>query len=251
MNRYPSPRSGVTHPRHSCFTHLPEVLNPALRRQLADSASATLSLKRGEMLAGQGEPFRHLYLVLHGAFKLVRADRAAREQIVAFAWPRDLLGVDGFARHVHETSLVALQSSLVCEFPVATIEALAETDADLLDHLLAYVAGWLGEAERAQLMLGRMDARQKIAYFFRAVHSHAPHGGGDDTFDVPMTRAEIGNYTGMSMETTSRQISKLQSTGAIRIASRQVTICDPGILEQWIGLDRGDGLDGDATHVPG
>jgi len=219
---------------YSCSALLPADLLPALRARLADYASATIALGRGEQLARRGEPFRNLYLIVQGAFKLVHVGEGGGEQIVSFHGPRDLIGLDGFATHVHATDLVALQSSMVCEFPIAAIEALAESDPNLLDHLLAYISEQLAAAEQLQHMLGSMSATQKIAFFFMHLHEVLP--GTDSVamvYELPMTRAEIGNFIGLSMETASRLISRLQAAGAISIKRRHVRFLRIDVLRAW------------------
>jgi CRP/FNR family transcriptional regulator len=191
-------------------------------------------LNRGERLARRGDPFRSLYLIVQGAFKLVQAGEAAGEQIVSFHGPRDWIGLDGFATRVHPTDLVALQSAMVCEFPIQAIEALAQNDVSLLDRLLAYVSERLAQAEQLQHMLGAMGATQKIAFFFM----HLPNiltasDSAATVYELPMTRAEIGNFLGLSMETASRLISRLQAAGAISIERRRVHLLRPDVLRAW------------------
>ena len=235
MKRYarsPAPNSKLNY--SSCAAFLPSDMQPALKTRVADCASATIALSRGERLARRGDPFRSLYLIVQGAFKLVQTGDEGGEQIVSFHGPRDWIGLDGFATRVHPTDLVALQSAMVFEFPIQTIEALAESDASLLDRLLAYVSDRLAQAEQLQHMLGAMVATQKIAFFFLHLDTVVPAMEGTEaTYDLPMTRAEIGNFLGLSMETASRLISRLQAAGAIGIARRRVQLLRPDLLRAW------------------
>ena len=236
MKRYarsPAPNSKLNY--SSCAAFLPSDMQPALKTRVADCASATIVLNRGERLARCGDPFRTLYLIVQGAFKQVHADGdAVGEQIVSFHGPRDWIGLDGFATRTHATDLVALQSAMVCEFPIQAIEALAESDASLLDRLLAYVSERLAQAEQLQHMLGAMGATQKIAFFFMHLADMLPATDpASSSYELPMTRAEIGNFLGLSMETVSRLISRLQAAGAISIERRRVQLLRPDVLRAW------------------
>lgn len=239
MKRYARGGAPDSKLNYSCAALLPADMQPALKTRVADCASATIALGRGERLARRGDPFRSLYLIVHGAFKLVQTGEEGGEQIVSFHGARDWIGLDGFASRTHPTDLVALQSAMVCEFPIQAIEALAESDANLLDRLLAYVSDRLAQAERLQHMLGAMVATQKIAFFFLNLNTVLPStDGAEATYDLPMTRAEIGNFLGLSMETTSRLISRLQAAGAINIERRRVQLLQPDILRAWQQSER-------------
>ena len=239
MKRYARSCAPNSKLHHSCAALLPADMPHALKARVADSASATIALNRGERLARRGDPFRSLYLIVQGAFKLVQTGEEGGEQIVSFHGPRDWIGLDGFASRTHPTDLVALQSAMVCEFPIQAIEALAESDVDVLDRLLSYVSDRLAQAEQLQHMLGAMVATQKIAFFFLHLDTVvSAMKGTEATYDLPMTRAEIGNFLGLSMETTSRLISRLQAAGAINIERRRVQLLQPDILRAWQQSER-------------
>lgn len=231
MKRFPRPPASPAEPLQACMSVLPDSLNPTLRRMLASCVSATVSVRRRDVLVRAGAPFRHLYLIVRGAFKAVQPDDidGERGQIVSFQWSREFIGMDGFADRRHATDLVALESSTLYEFPVTLLEEFAETDQELLDRLLAYVAMELTRAEKLQQVLGSMTAVQKIAYFLLAL----PGASESAVLDLPMTRQEIGNFLGLSMETVSRLFSRLRGLGVIDIEPRRIRILRHGILHEW------------------
>lgn len=234
MKRHPIPPQFRTRHPHPCDGNLPPELNAALQQHVVEIAEGMVELSRGETLVHSGMPFKYLYLVVNGGLKAVQIGEDGQSQIVCFHYPRELVGLTGFARNVYTTDVVALAPSLVCEFPGATLESIVSADRALLDHFLSYVSESLARAERDQFMLGSLTAPQKIAYFLLQLQDKLRLAGKDaDRFELLMTREEIGSYLGLTMETISRLFSQLQADGVARVEKRQVQILRHDLLQLW------------------
>ncbi|MGE0073331.1 MAG: Crp/Fnr family transcriptional regulator [Thiomonas sp.] len=234
MKRHPIPPQFRSHHPHPCDGRLPPGLDAELQQQVTELATGTVELARGETLVHSGVAFDHLYLVLSGAFKAVKLGADGSSQIVCFYEPRELMGLSGFSHRVYTTDLVALAPSVVCEFPVQTIEAAVSHNRPLLDGLLAAVSESLERAELDQYMLGSLSAPQKIACFLLHMQAKRRRTAGDvHQFELPMTREELGSYLGLTMETISRLMSHLQAEGVAQIDKRQVHILRDDLLHVW------------------
>lgn len=234
MKRHPIATQYRSHHPHPCDGHLPPDLGAALQQRVTEAAAAMVEVNKGETLAHSGMPFKHLHLVVSGAFKSVQLGEDGRTQIVCFYGRRELMGLSGFAQHVHTTDLVALAPSLICEFPVAAVQSIIDADGMLRDRLLAYVSESLAQAEQDQFMLGSMSATQKIAFFLlRAQDKRRRNAEDPQRFELPMTREEIGSYLGLTMETVSRLFSQLQTQGVVRVDKRLVQILRDDLLQVW------------------
>jgi len=240
MKRHLIPLPYRSHHPHPCDGRLPPDLHAELQQRITEVATSTIELVRGETLAHSGGAFHDLFLVVSGAFKAVQLGADGTSQIVCFYGPRELMGLSGFSHRCYTTDLVALAPSIVCEFPVQSVESAIRTDRALLERLLSYVSENLERAEHDQFMLGSLTAPQRMASFLLRVQAARRRRGEDvHSFELPMTREELGSYLGLTMETISRLLSHLQAQGVARIDKRHVHILRDDLLQVW----RDEGVD--------
>ncbi|BCQ25342.1 helix-turn-helix domain-containing protein [Caballeronia sp. NK8] len=217
---------------------------PSLHVRLSDADAIpfpTRTVERGDALYCAGEPLRSLYTVQSGCFKTVSTypgsddDTALHTQVTGFHFANETLGLDGVCTGRHESDAVALEPSIVRIMPVGILEPLCREYAAMQHALLAIMSAEIVRASRLALMLGTMPARERVAAFLldlseRLDASAAPSGEHAAELSLPMTRADIGSYLGLELETVSRMLSKLQREGAIGLNGRQVRIVDRTML---------------------
>jgi CRP/FNR family transcriptional regulator, anaerobic regulatory protein len=217
---------------------------PTLHVRFSDADAIpfpTRTIERGDALYCAGEPLRSLYTVQSGCFKTVATypsaddDSAPHTQVTAFHFPNETLGLDGVCTSRHESDAVALESSVVRIMPVGILEPLCREYAAMQHELLAIMSAEIVRASRLALMLGTMPARERVAAFLldfaeRIEASAASSAEPTAELLLPMTRADIGSYLGLELETVSRMLSKLQREGAIGLNGRQVRIVDRAML---------------------
>lgn len=202
----------------------------------------TRTVERGDALYCAGEPLRSLYTVQSGCFKTVATfpssddDSAPHTQVTGFHFENETLGLDGICTNRHESDAVALEASVVRIMPVGILEPLCREYAGMQHELLAIMSAEIVRASRLALMLGTMPARERVAAFLldfaeRLDAGATSSGGHPVDLLLPMTRADIGSYLGLELETVSRTLSKLQREGAIGLNGRQVRIVDRAMLE--------------------
>ncbi|MGC8702966.1 MAG: Crp/Fnr family transcriptional regulator [Thiomonas sp.] len=240
MKRHPIPLPYRSQHPHPCDGRLPPDLHAELQQRITEVATSTIELARGEILAHSGAAFHHLYLVVSGAFKAVQLGAEGKSQIVCFYGPRELMGLSGFSHRCYTSDLVALAPSVVCEFPVQSVESAISADRALLERLLIYISENLERAEHDQFMLGSLTAPQRIACFLQRMQTARGRLGEDvHSFELPMTREELGSYLGLTMETISRLLSHLHAQDVARIDKRHVHILRDDLLQVW----RDEGVD--------
>ncbi len=162
------------------------------------------------------------------------------QQIVGLAGPGDFLGrpFGGEAR----ASAVAASEVKLCWFPRATMEGLATESSAVKSWLFEHVADELEKAQEWIMLLGRMTAEQKMAAFLlsvvrdqKALKAGADPHSGDIVIELPISRTEIADYLGLTIETVSRQIARLRERKVITVGnSRTMVVHHPEVLESTI-----------------
>jgi len=216
------------------------VLTAADLRVLSQSSSQKL-YDKGTTLVAAGDTNEHYANVLEGVVKLTKTLRDGRQQIVGLQFAPDFLG-----RAMAKTSPVdAATASQVklCRFPRAVIERLINEVPELQGRLFGQVLGQLDEARDWILTLGRKTASEKVASFLLLIEHHidptsCDAEGQPTTFELPLSRSDIADFLGLTLETVSRQMTRLRQSGAISIVhSRTITIRDKALLKELAGDD--------------
>jgi CRP/FNR family nitrogen fixation transcriptional regulator len=177
---------------------------------------------RDEEIFGEGETSRHVYRVISGAVRTYRVLSDGRRQIVEFHTAGDVFGLDGERSH-------ALGAEAVGE---TTLQVMRR-DAFLHEQgSEAAIRALLKKFHRAQahmLLLGRHTACERVAAFLLDFRDR----GGADAFDLPMSRQDIADYLGLTIETVSRTFTQLQGARQIDLTScRRVVLRNPAALER-------------------
>ena len=211
-------------------------LNP---QELADISrhSRTKTAGHGETLIFDDEPVYHYANIIRGVVKLSKIMADGRQQIVALQFAPDFLGRP-FARESKLTAEAASDVEL-CVFPKAAFENMMRNSPELEHRLFAQTLVELDEAREWMVTLGRKTAAEKVASFMHLIASHIdPAQSGEESvsFDLPLTRADIADFLGLTIETVSRQITKLRKGGLIEVHNnREITVPDPAALRRAAG----------------
>ncbi|PZO82038.1 MAG: transcriptional regulator [Mesorhizobium amorphae] len=180
----------------------------------------------GEELAGENAQAQSYANVMRGVVKLTKMLEDGRQQIVGLQFAPDFLG----RLFSPQTSVTAEAASDVdlCRIPRAALERLIRENPALEHRLMQQTLRELDEARDWMLTLGRKTAAEKVASFLLLIATHLdPEAEDGDAarFDLPLTRADIADFLGLTIETVSRQLSKLRADGVILItANRHVEV---------------------------
>jgi CRP/FNR family nitrogen fixation transcriptional regulator len=176
---------------------------------------------------GQQEPAEYLYKVVSGAVRTYTITEDGRRQIDAFHLPGDVFGFESGPNHRY-----AAEAVIDCEVIVASrpaIERAAEHSGEAARELWALTARQLGRVCDHALILGRKGAAERVVSFLLDIAARQTPGG---SVNLPMSRTDIADYLGLTIETVSRCFSKLAGERAIALAgARSVTFCNRRALE--------------------
>jgi CRP/FNR family transcriptional regulator len=193
-------------------------------------------IARGGSLYQIGDGFESLYAVRSGAFKTVSVSRQGDEKITGFHMPGELLGLDAINKGRHSYRAEALEDSEVCVIPFQRLEHLAMSIPALQHQLLRLLSSDISRDHGLMLLLGSMTAEQRVAAFLMSLsRRHERLGFSGAHFVLRMTREEIGNYLGLTLETVSRLLSRFQRDGLIAIHQRDVEVRDAERLRGMVG----------------
>lgn len=179
---------------------------------------------RGQTIAWAGDEAVICGNLLTGVLKLVAATADGREQTVGLLYPADFFG-QPYAGDVDFT-LTALTEAELCVFPRAAFERVLENHQRLERLLLQRTFESLNEARGRMLVLARRSAGEKLAGFLLDMAARAGASrDGPVTFELPLTRGQIADVLGMTIETVSRQLTRMKQSGLIGLpGGRAITI---------------------------
>jgi len=190
-------------------------------------------LQRGQLLYRAGDRLRNIYFVKFGTLKMRAVLAQGDEQIIAFPMENEPLGLDGVALNQHTCDAVAIEDSLVCNIPVRRIQVSCMRSPLHQQFVNTLLGHEINREQHLLLMLGKMNSQARLAAFLLDIsRRRAANGRRGDIFDLNMTRQDIGNHLGMTLETVSRLLSRLKSTRVLAIDQRQVCILDQPRLRE-------------------
>jgi CRP/FNR family transcriptional regulator len=203
-----------------------------------DVAGSPLRVKRGHSLFHAGDPFTAIYAIRFGSFKTCIIDREGRQQVMGFNMQGDVLGLDGIASGRHDVGAVALEDSEVLALPFAAVERAARDDPGVQHRLGVLLAREIVQDHGAMMILGSLRADERVAAFLLALSRKFQRlGYSPSDFHLRMTRADIGSYLGLKIETVSRTFTTLGNAGLIEVSSKHVRLVDvDGIDRRYKGL---------------
>lgn len=197
----------------------------------------------GETILWRGEPLAFVASVVTGVASLSKTLEDGRTQMVGLLLPSDFIGRPG--RKQVEFDVVATTEITLCQFARKPFEALIEDTPHVAQRLMELALDELDAARDWMILLGRKTAREKIATFLEllARRTEKAQGSPKVEIEMPMTRDQIANFLGLTLETVSRQLNALKKDGVISFAGRkQLTVVDLIALREATGDDADGGV---------
>lgn len=200
--------------------------------QLLNQIGRRRMLEPGESLMWEGEDSVLVANVIEGVLKLSTGTEDGREQIVGVVYPSDFIGRPFGATSGH--GVTALTEAKVCVFSRRDFDAFAREHPALEHKLLQRTLGELDRTRRWMLLLGRKSAGERVASFIIEMSERLVEQGCQGTHDqplkrftLPFSRQQVADVLGLTIETVSRQFTRLKSEGLIDLPSRrEVEILD-------------------------
>jgi len=159
-----------------------------------------------------------IYIISRGIIKTYRNLPSGRRRVLAFWFPEDIFGLAQAGRYVNTTQAVTDVTLFRLAIPTLK-EALAQ-DASLQLQFLCKVTHELRQAQRHSIVVSRKDAVGRVAMFLRALDDQEVQRERPGVIDLPMNRADVADYLGLSAEAMSRACRKLERNGIISFTNR-------------------------------
>jgi CRP/FNR family transcriptional regulator, nitrogen fixation regulation protein len=188
---------------------------------------AAMPFARNTEIYGENEKAEYLYKVISGSVRTYKVLNDGRRQIGAFYLPGDVFGLE--VGDDHTFSAEAIVDCKVLVIKRSTLVALAGRDNAVARQLWTMTAG---ELQRTQdhIMLLIKTAQERVAGFLLEMASRSPAG---NEVDLPMSRQDIADYLGLTIETVSRTLTQLENSAAIAVpTSRRIVLRNRGALSR-------------------
>jgi CRP/FNR family transcriptional regulator len=184
-------------------------------------------LQRGAHLYREKEGFHAVYAVRSGSIKAYTTAEDGTEQVTGFYFPGEILGMDGISTNRHASSAMALETTAVCEIPFNLLGELSIRLPSLQRHFFQLMSREITEDQQLITLLSRKPADARVAALLLSISTrHARRALSATRFRLPMSRRDIGNYLGLTVETVSRVFSRLQREAVIAANKREVELLE-------------------------
>jgi CRP/FNR family transcriptional regulator, nitrogen fixation regulation protein len=190
-----------------------------------DRVGAVVTLRRDEHLFLAGDKADFYFKVLKGAVRSCRVLADGRRHIGEFFLAGDFIGLD--AAETYPVAAEGVIETTLIRYSRRKVDALAAEQPRIAQNLVGIMRTGLAAARERMLLLGHMTAMERIATFLLNLAERTDDG----RIDLPMTRTDIGDYLGLTMETVSRGLSQLKADGIIaRRSMHELAVADPAAL---------------------
>jgi CRP/FNR family nitrogen fixation transcriptional regulator len=164
---------------------------------------------RGETVFSEGDAATHVYRVICGAVRLCKHMPDGRRQIVDFRLPGDFFGLMPVSAYVFTAEVVT--DAVIVSYPRTQVERLGEQFVSVRHGLVSLLSEAMLGMHSHLVMLGRQTAKERLAGFLHKLAARADAANGD-TVELPMSRQDIADYLGLTIETVCRELSALKKS---------------------------------------
>ena len=194
-------------------------------------------LQKGEYLFNSGERFSAIYAVRSGSIKTFSESEQGDEQITGLYLPGELLGLDAINDNQHPCSAIALETTSLCEIPFDTLESLSSEIPELHHQLFRIMSKEIANDQSLLMLMAQKSAEERLAAFLVNLSSRLKvRNFSEVEFNLSMSRKDIGNYLGLTIETISRTFSRFQSEGILSTQRKYVNIHKLDTLKEMAGF---------------
>lgn len=192
---------------------------------------------RGSRVYDAGDAFRSLYAIRSGSVKIYRTDAEGDTQIMSFHLPGEIIGVEAIATGTHTLTAEALEDLSLCELPFDRLDTLATQIPNLHHQLLRLMSREVLIEQEQIIVSSHRKPEQRVAHFIVMMSERSQLRGCDGLcLRLGMRRGDLANYLGLALETVSRQLTRLQQVGWIRVSNRDIEILDLDALRREAGI---------------
>lgn len=195
-------------------------------------------IQRKQHLFRAGQPFQGLHLVHAGQFATSIVSEDGHERITGFRLRGDLLGIDALGTDTYTCDAVALDIGEVWDLPAAMLPTLTAREPALQQLITSRLAAEIRRDWRWMLKLSTLRADQRVAAFLLELADHQQSMGFSARhLMLRMTRAELGSFLSLQLETVTRALTRFVSRGLIQMQRREITLLDTAALRTMVERD--------------
>jgi CRP/FNR family nitrogen fixation transcriptional regulator len=188
---------------------------------------ASMTFERNAEIYGESESADYVYKVLSGSVRAYKVLSDGRRQVTAFYLPGDVLGIESGLEHTN--SAEAIDKATILVVRRNSLFKTAEHDSEVARHLWSITAAELRRSQNHALLLIK-TAKERIAAFLLDM---AERLAGKGFVELPMSRQDIADYLGLTIETVSRTLTSLSEGSTIQfLASRRIVLRNPSQLNE-------------------
>ncbi|GAA3704738.1 FNR family transcription factor [Oceanisphaera sediminis] len=184
-------------------------------------------IQKSQELFKAGEELKALYAIRAGSIKSYTITEQGDEQITGFHLAGDLIGFDAINTGSHPSFAQALETSMVCEIPYEVLDDLSGKLPRLRQQIMRLMSNEINGDQQMILLLSKKTAEERLAAFLHGLSSRfSQRGFSAREFRLTMTRGDIGNYLGLTVETVSRLLGRFQKNNLIEVDGKYIRILD-------------------------
>ena len=220
---------------------LPIALETQEMNRLDEIIQRGRPIHRGDHVFRAKDQFASIYAVRSGALKTYTVTEDGREQVTGFYLPGEIFGMDGMGKSHHTDSAKALETSAICEIPFSQLKSLSSQISGLQNNIFQVIGNGINYDRQLITLLSKNSAEERIASLLVSISSrHSRRKLSSSAFHLPMSRTDIANYLGLTVETVSRIFSRFQKQSIMAVDNKDVTILD---LDKLHGIAHGNSGD--------
>ena len=195
--------------------------------QLDSIIQRSKPLQKAHHLYREGDAFQSVFAVRSGTLKAYKTTDDGREQVTGFYFPGEIVGMDGISNNTHASSAKALETSALCEIPFTSLEKLSTLMPRLQRHFFQLMSREITADQQLITLLSKNSADERVASLLLSISTrNARRKLSATSFRLPMSRVDIGNYLGLTVETVSRVFSRMQKMEILHVDNKEIEILD-------------------------
>lgn len=193
-------------------------------------------MQKGELLFRAGDSLDSLFAIKSGSLKTYTISADGEEQVTGFHLAGEVIGLDAVAHRAHRGFAVAMETTMVCALPYEQVEELSGTMPALRQQLMRVMSLEILDDQELLLLLNKKNAEERLAAFLVNLSARLARRGRSATrFILPMTRSDIGNYLGLTIETVSRLFARYQKNELLNASGKEIEILDLKTMSRMAG----------------
>jgi CRP/FNR family transcriptional regulator, anaerobic regulatory protein len=195
-----------------------------------------ITIAKNQLLVKAGQPFSKLYAVHSGCLKSYSVTKEGKEQILGFYLPGDIVGFEAMTYHKYINSVKALSNTTICEFNYHDFIAFIESNNEARSITLRLMSTEILNYQKLLLMLSQKNAEKRLASFIYSIYyRYALRGFTSTNIKLAMSRHDIANHLGLTIETISRILKRLQQLDILHVKGKHIFIKNLAELIKFSG----------------